>query len=406
MKKNLIVGQSGGPTAVINSSLYGVIRAAKGEEKIESVYGMIHGIEGFLQGKYMDLSELEEGEKLLYTPAAFLGTCRYKLPEDLDDPVYPEILQKLQDLNAGYFCYIGGNDSMDTVSKLSRFAARVKSDICFIGIPKTIDNDLVLTDHTPGFGSAAKYVAQTVREIIHDACVYDKPSITIIEIMGRHAGWLTAASVLARKNTVNPYLIYLPELAFDEDKFLGQVREAIKKVKRLVICVSEGIHDASGNFVCETGAKSARDSFGHAKLTGAGRYLESLIQEKIGVKVRSVEFSVIQRSSAALMSKTDQQEALQAGEAAVRAVMSGETGKMVAFERVSDSPYKIECVLRDVNLICNLEKTVPLEWITREGSDVGEEFLEYVRPLIQGKVEIPEDESGLGDFLIRSNHVE
>lgn len=401
MKKNLIVGQSGGPTAVINSSLYGVIAGGARQEGIGVVYGMIHGIEGFLKEEYMNLSELKESENLLHTPAAFLGSCRYKLPGDLEDPVYPKILEKLQALDIGYFCYIGGNDSMDTVSKLSRYAAQVNSDIKFIGIPKTIDNDLVLTDHTPGYGSAAKFVAQTVREIIHDAYVYDKESVTIVEIMGRHAGWLTAAAALARKNTGNPYLIYLPEVDFDAEKFVTQVREALKTEKRLVICISEGIHDAEGKFICEAVGKASKDTFGHTMLTGAGKCLENLLKERLGIKVRSVEFSVVQRSSSALMSKTDQQEAVQAGEYAVRAALSGETGKMVAFRRISDAPYKIECVLQDVNKICNLEKAMPVEWITKDGSDVSEEFLTYVRPLIRGKVEIPEDESGLADFAIR-----
>ena len=255
-RKNLIVGQSGGPTAAINSSLYGVVKEGlRQKEKIAHVYGMVNGIEGFLNGTVLDFEEALPGEELEYlktTPGAYLGSCRYKLPEDLEDAVYPKLFQKFEELEIGYFFYIGGNDSMDTVSKLSRYAKKVGSDIRVIGEPKTIDNDLVLTDHTPGFGSAAKYVATTVREIVLDANVYEKKSVTIIEIMGRHAGWLTAASVLARKSVGdNPLLIYLPETDFDEEAFLKKVEASFEKNVNVVVCVSEGIHDKDGVFICE-----------------------------------------------------------------------------------------------------------------------------------------------------------
>lgn len=401
MKKNLIVGQSGGPTAVINSSLYGIITEGEKQDNVGTVYGMVNGIEGFLKGNYLNLSEMKDMEKLLYTPAAYLGSCRYKLPEDLNDPVYPQILKELDALEVGYFCYIGGNDSMDTVSKLSRYAAKVESEIHFIGVPKTIDNDLVLTDHTPGYGSAARYVAQTVREIARDAAVYDKKSVTIVEIMGRHAGWLTAASVLARKENGNPYLIYLPEMDFDVEIFLNQVQEAMEKCQTLVVCVSEGIHDKNGVFICETDADAGVDSFGHKMLTGCGKYLEKVIKNRLGAKVRAVELNVCQRSSSVLMSRTDQQEAVMAGESAVKAAVSGETGKMVAFTRLQDEPYAMECTLQDVNQICNLEKPVPKEWIIHDGSDVGPEFIRYAVPLIKGRVDFPEDEFGLPDFVSR-----
>ena len=329
-KKNLIAGQSGGPTAAINSSLYGVVsEALKHTEEIDHVYGMVNGIEGFLKGTVLDFQEALPGEQLLaltWTPGAYLGSCRYKLPESLEDPVYPKLFQKFEEMNIGWFFYIGGNDSMDTVSKLSRYAEKIGSDIRILGEPKTIDNDLVNTDHTPGFGSAARYVASTVREITLDACVYEKKSVTIIEIMGRHAGWLTGAAALARKYVGdNPLLIYLPETDFD----------------------------------------------------------------------------VSQRCSAAMLAGTDQQEGILAGEFGVQAALNGETGKMIAFKRQSDSPYSMKCTLEDVNVICNEEKTVPVEWITEDGSDVTEDFIRYARPLIQGTVNVPVGEDGLPAFVYR-----
>ena len=310
MMKNVIVGQSGGPTAVINGSLYGVVsEALKKSDCFEYVYGMVNGIEGFLHDQIMDMSTLVptgELELLKTTPGAYLGSCRYKLPEDLNDPVYPTLFEKFTAKNIGYFFYIGGNDSMDTVSKLSRYAASINSDIRVIGIPKTIDNDLVETDHTPGFGSAAKYVATTVREISIDASVYDnKKSVTIVEIMGRHAGWLTAASVLARKfEGDNPILIYLPEVAFNQEEFLAKVEESLKTTPNLVVCISEGINDGNGTFICEFASDVGVDNFGHKMLTGSGKYLENLVKEKLGVKVRSVELNVSQRCSSASPKQT------------------------------------------------------------------------------------------------------
>lgn len=298
-KKNLIVGQSGGPTAVINSSLYGVVSEGIRQEEIGHVYGMVNGIEGFLKGTVLDFEEALPGEKLeylTYTPGAYLGSCRYKLPQSLEDPVYPELFRRFEEMNIGWFFYIGGNDSMDTVSKLSRYAAMIGSDIRIIGEPKTIDNDLVHTDHTPGFGSAARYVASTVREITLDASVYEKKSVTIVEIMGRHAGWLTAAGALARKYTGdNPLLIYLPETAFDTEKFLTKVSSAFEKNCNVVVCVSEGIHDAKGTFICEYDNSVGTDTFGHKMLAGCGKYLENLVRDRLGVKARSIELMDSQR---------------------------------------------------------------------------------------------------------------
>lgn len=404
-RKNLIVGQSGGPTAVINSSLYGVVSEGLLQDSIGHVYGMVNGIEGFLAGRVLDFQEVFKGndlEKLKTTPGAYLGSCRYKLPEDLNNPVYPQLFQKFEELDIGYFFYIGGNDSMDTVSKLSRYAEKINSPIRVIGEPKTIDNDLVLTDHTPGFGSAARYVASTVREIVTDANVYETKSVTIVEIMGRHAGWLTAAGALARKYTGdNPLLIYLPETAFDQEAFLSKVQECFEKNPNVIVCVSEGIHDEKGTFICEYDNSVGTDSFGHKMLAGCGKYLENLVRSRLGVKARSVELNVSQRCSSAMMSAADQQDAVAAGQFGVRCALKGETGKMVSYVRDSNVPYRMHLGLEDVNLICNKEKTVPLEWISEDGSDITQDFITYALPLIQGTVEVPLGTDGLPDFVYR-----
>lgn len=406
MKKSVIVGQSGGPTAVINASLYGVVREAlKQEDSFDKVYGMINGIEGFLNGQIMDMKPLEKSgelELIRTTPGSYLGSCRYKLSEELDDPVYGKLFERFEEYGIGCFFYIGGNDSMDTVSKLSRWAKKNGSDIRFIGVPKTIDNDLVNTDHTPGYGSAAKYVATTVREIGVDASVYDnKKSVTIVEIMGRHAGWLTAAGVLARKfEGDNPVLIYLPETAFDPERFIKDVESALEKTSNLVVCISEGINDGKGTFICELASDVGVDTFGHKMLTGSGKYLENLVKERLGVKVRSIELNVSQRCSSSMLSAVDLTEAAESGAYGVRAALAGETGKMVAFRRREGREYSLEYVTEDVDLICNKEKTVPLEWITGDGSDIGQEFIDYALPLIQGEVEVP-SENGLPLFAYR-----
>ena len=405
MNHNLLVGQSGGPTAVINGSLYGVVSEGLANPEIDNVIGMVNGIEGFLADHTIDMAPLKENgelERIRTTPGSYLGSCRYKLPENLSDPVYPELFQKFTEKEISYFFYIGGNDSMDTVSKLSRYAATVGSDIRIIGVPKTIDNDLVLTDHTPGYGRAAKYVASTVREIAIDASVYDnKPSVTIVEIMGRHAGWLTAASVLARKfKGDNPVLIYLPEVAFSPDTFIEKVKEKLTKTSNLVVCISEGINDGNGTFVCELASDVGTDTFGHKMLTGSGKYLENLVKEKLGIKVRSVELNVCQRCSSSCLSATDLDEAAASGRFAVSAALDGETGKMINFIRKSDDPYILEFGTADVNEICNKEKAVPEEWITKDGSDIGDEFIAYARPLIQGSVEVPMKD-GLPYFAFR-----
>lgn len=405
MKKNLIVGQSGGPTAVINSSLYGVIeRALRAVNHISTVYGMENGIEGFLKDNIINITqELSPDELKLIktTPGAYLGSCRYKLPSDLNDGVYKAIFEKFDKLNIGFFLYIGGNDSMDTVSKLSEYAAKINSDVKIIGIPKTIDNDLVNTDHTPGYGSAAKFVASSVREIVTDASIYDTQSVTIVEIMGRHAGWLTAASALARRfEHDNPVLIYLPETDFDEEAFLSKVKELLKEIKNIVVCVSEGIHDKDGTFICENANSVSVDSFGHKMLAGCGKYLENLVKDKLGIKVRSIELNVTQRCSSAQLSLSDLTEASNAGAKGVESALNGETGKMVAFKRISSDPYNLEYELIDVNEVCNREKTVPLEWIINDNTDISEQFIQYAYPLIQGSVKVPE-KHGLPLFAYR-----
>lgn len=404
-RKNIIVGQSGGPTAVINGSLYGVIaEALNNKDSIEKVYGMINGIQGFLKGKVMDIErDLSEAdlELLKTTPAAYLGSCRYKLPEDLSDKVYPELFSKFEEFNIGYFLYIGGNDSMDTVSKLSRYAESINSSVKILGIPKTIDNDLVHTDHTPGFGSAAKFVATMVREIAIDAAIYEAKSVTIVEIMGRHAGWLTAASALSRKyEGDNPLYIYLPEVAFDEEMFLSQVEKGLESKSNLVVCISEGIHDNKGTFICEYGSSVGVDTFGHKQLAGAGKYLENLIKERLKVKVRSVEFNVAQRCSSSHLSYTDLKEAIQAGSFGVLSGLKGETGKMIAFLRSSAEPYELTCTLVDVNEVCNQEKPIPSEWIADNKADLTDDFIKYALPLIQGDCPVPLKD-GLADFLYR-----
>ena len=405
--KNLLVAQSGGPTSAINATLAGVIENALSSPSVDKIYGSVNGIQGVLNENLIDLktkiTNVSELNLLCQTPASALGSCRVKLK----DPAvcadeYETIISVLRKYSIDCFIYIGGNDSMDTVSKLSRYAETVNSEIRFIGIPKTIDNDLVLTDHTPGFGSAAKYVASTVREIAIDASVYDnKKSVTIVEIMGRHAGWLAAASVLARKfEGDNPVLIYLPEVAFDQEQFLADVQKAFEHTSNLVVCISEGINDGNGKFVCELASDVGVDTFGHKMLTGSGKYLENLVKDRLGVKVRSIELNVNQRCSSAMLSATDEKEAIASGSFGVQTALKGTTGMMIAFHRTDDADYHITYAPEDVNLICNQEKTVPLDWITGNGSDIGQQFIDYALPLIQGSVKVPE-EGGLPKFAYR-----
>ena len=405
MKGNIIVGQSGGPTAAINSSLAGVYRTAidRGAKK---VYGMRHGIQGLLNEDYIDLSEHIQTdldvELLKRTPAAYLGSCRYKLPEIHEDiATYDKIFSILDKLEIECFIYIGGNDSMDTVDKLSRCAQIRHESISFIGVPKTIDNDLPVTDHTPGYGSAAKYVASTVREISLDASVYQQPAVTIVELMGRHAGWVTAAAALARKFPGdNPLLIYMPEVPFSMEQFFKDVEQALSRQPNVVICVSEGIRDKKGRFICEYTNEAQIDTFGHKMLTGCAKILESYVRNRFQVKVRSVELNVNQRCSSLLASAADVMEAECSGRKAVEKALQGETGKMVTCSRLSGPGYVLEYGLTPVGNVCNREKSFPAQWITENGCDIGPEFLDYALPLIQGQ---PDHimENGLPKYLCR-----
>ena len=394
MKGNVIVGQSGGPTAAINSSLAGVYRTAK-DRGAKKVYGMLHGIQGLMQEKYIDLSdhiktELD-AELLKRTPAAFLGSCRYKLPAIHEDQsVYEKIFAILDKLDIEAFIYIGGNDSMDTIKKLSDYAIITGHPTRFVGCPKTIDNDLALTDHTPGFGSAAKYIGTSMKEIIRDSfCLeYSKGLVSIVEIMGRNAGWLTGACALAAgEDCEGPDMIYLPELPFDIAEFGRRVRELLEKKPSVVVAVSEGIRTAYGKYVCELGnSVDFVDAFGHKQLSGTASYLASYIAGEIGCKTRAIELSTLQRSASHCSSRVDILEAYQVGGAAVKAADEGDSGKMVVLQRLSDDPYQCGTEVKDVHKIANDEKLVPREWVTEDGTYVTGEFISYVRPLIQGDV--------------------
>ena len=394
MKGNVIVGQSGGPTAAINSSLAGVYRTAK-DRGAKKVYGMLHGIQGLMQEKYIDLSdhiktELD-AELLKRTPAAFLGSCRYKLPAIHEDQsVYEKIFAILDKLDIEAFIYIGGNDSMDTIKKLSDYAIITGHPTRFVGCPKTIDNDLALTDHTPGFGSAAKYIGTSMKEIIRDSfCLeYSKGLVSIVEIMGRNAGWLTGACALAAgEDCEGPDMIYLTELPFDIAEFGRRVRELLEKKPSVVVAVSEGIRTADGKYVCELGnSVDFVDAFGHKQLSGTASYLASYIAGEIGCKTRAIELSTLQRSASHCSSRVDILEAYQVGGAAVKAAEEGDSGKMVVLQRLSDDPYQCGTEVKDVHKIANDEKLVPREWVTEDGTYVTGEFISYVRPLIQGDV--------------------
>ena len=392
MKGNVIVGQSGGPTAVINSSLAGVFKTAM-ERGYNKVYGMRYGILGFLDEQYIDLSDYIKNELdlelLRKTPSCFLGSCRFKLPgihEDIE--LYKKIFSLLDKLEIEIFIYIGGNDSMDTIKKLSDYALLTGAKQRFVGCPKTIDNDLAITDHTPGFGSAAKYIATSTKEVITDALSfsYKKKNVTIMEIMGRNAGWLVGSAALSRQEDCpGPDLIYLPEVDFDMDKFMDKVEGLLEKKDVVVIAVSEGIKTTDGTYVSELSAGSnSTDAFGHIQLTGTAAYLANLVNEKLGVKTRAVELSSLQRSAAHLSSKIDVDEAFAVGGATVKAADEGSSGVMVVIERVSDDPYQSTTNVYDVHRIANGEKFVPREWINEEGDYVTEEFVDYVIPLIKG----------------------
>ena len=392
MKGNVIVGQSGGPTAVINSSLAGVYKTAK-DRGARKVYGMLHGIQGLLEEKYVDLSEHIKSDLdidlLKRTPSAYLGSCRYKLPEIKGNTdFYDHIFEILDKLEIEYFFYIGGNDSMDTIKKLSDYAILNGSTIKFMGVPKTIDNDLAVTDHTPGYGSAAKYIASITKEVIRDGLVYGTKSVTILEIMGRNAGWLTGAAALAKgEDCEGPDMIFLPEIPFDGDEFMKKVEQLPKEKSSVVVAGSEGVKVADGRYVCElTDNIDYVDAFGHRQLTGTARYLAERISREVGCKTRAIEFNSLQRCASHIVGRVDITEAFQVGGAAVKAAFEGETAKMIILKRISDDPYLCVTDLYDVHKIANVEKKVPREWINEAGDYVTPEFVNYVRPLIQAEL--------------------
>ena len=391
-----IFGQSGGPTAVINASAYGVIRAALDAPEITKVYGAAHGIKGVLDDKLyvMDEEDPEELKLLLNTPSSELGSCRYKIADpEKDDTDYKRILEIFKKYNVRYFFYNGGNDSMDTCNKISRYMESVGYECRVMGVPKTIDNDLYGTDHCPGFASAAKYIATSCMEINKDARVYDNGMITIVEIMGRHAGWLAASAALATEFGSGPDLIYLPETDFDMDKFLAEVDEVYAKNDKVLVAVSEGIHYADGTFVSEA-KTSSTDGFGHAQLGGLAAMLADIVKKHTGAKVRGIELSLLQRCGAHLASLTDLNEAFGAGQEAVKQAVAGVTGKMVAFKReYVDGKYTCKYELLPLSEVANYEKKVPQEWINETQNGLTHEFIDYVLPLIQGEPEIPREGS-------------
>ena len=403
LKGACIIGQSGGPTSVINASAYGAIKAALEAENITNVYGALNGIRGVLDDNLIDMAQEDpkELELMKYTPSSALGSCRYKLKDpDVDDTDYKRILEVFKKHDVRYFFYNGGNDSMDTCNKISKFMLKNGYDCRVMGIPKTIDNDLAGTDHCPGFASAAKYIATSVMEVYHDARVYDTGMITIIECMGRHAGWLTAASALAGHKGNGPDLIYLPEVAFDMDKFIESVKRIYEKQKKCIICVSEGIHDKDGTFIAEYANKDmTKDSFGHAQLGGLAAYLASVVKKETGAKVRGIELSLLQRCAAHAASQTDIEESFAAGQAAVTHAVSGETDKMVGYERVmNEGKYSMKIKLFPLETVANAEKKVPLEWINETGDGITHGFIEYALPLIQGSSKLVL-EDGLPRFV-------
>ncbi len=394
LKGACIIGQSGGPTSVINASAYGVIRTALDSPSITAVYGAANGIKGVLSGKLYDMSKEDpaELELLLHTPSSELGSCRYKIKDpDIDDTDYKRILEVFQKFNVRYFFYNGGNDSMDTCNKISRYMKKVGYDCRVMGVPKTIDNDLFGTDHCPGFGSAAKYIATSCAEVYKDARVYDTGMITVIEVMGRHAGWLAGSAALAGLIGCGPDLVYLPEVDFDMDKFLADVTSIYDREGKCIVVVSEGIHYADGTFVSEAKVASS-DGFGHAQLGGLAARLANIIKEKTGSKVRGIELSLLQRCGAHLASKCDVEESFLAGKTAVETAVNGGSGYMVGFERLEeDGGYTCKTKLIPLADVANYEKKVPLEWINAEKNGVTKDFAAYVLPLIQGEMEIPKD---------------
>lgn len=399
MSKNMLIGQSGGPTAVINASLAGAIECAFSLKEIDTVYGMVNGIQGLLEDNIIDLNERFENNlsrlnRLSMTPAMYLGSCRYKLSDD--EREYKKIIAALKKYDIGYFFYIGGNDSMDTVDKLSKYTIENNIDIKIVGIPKTIDNDLMGIDHSPGFGSAAKYIALAVRNVAYDTSIYSIKSVHIIEAMGRNAGWIAASSVLARDSkNVAPHLIYLPEVPFSVDRFVNDVKEKLSEYNSVIVVVSEGLKDENGEYIS---ARNSVDKFGHVMLSGTGNYLKNIVEEQIGCKVRALEPGILQRSAGHTASFTDMTEAQNLGRVAVQAAVEGKTGVFATLKRLSNNPYSVEYYTEKVSVVANAEKTVPLEWITDGLNDVTQEMVDYIKPLVRGIAQVPYRD-GLPDYV-------
>ena len=387
--KNIIVAQSGGPTTAINASLVGVIKGALSSGGYDKVFGSLYGISGVLKEEFIQLENLsdEELHRIYSTPSSYLGSCRYKMPDiNEDSSIYEKIFKILNKYEVTAFFYIGGNDSMDTISKLAEYGSSIGSDIRFAGVPKTIDNDLVSTDHTPGYGSAAKFIVASMLEFAHDTSVYKAPTVTLVEIMGRNAGWLTASAALARNEYSDIPQLYLPEVPFSTDDFIRDIKEVLQSTNNVVVAISEGLQDADGNYLSAT--KAACDKFGHAQLSGVGKILENLVKEELGVKCRSVEINILQRCAAHMASAEDLEESELLGEKAVEYAIEGKTGYMTTIVRTSNEPYKYKIEPADLDGIANQVKQVPKEWINSSGNDVTSEMLDYVRPLLCGEVDI------------------
>lgn len=400
LKGACLFGQSGGPTSVINASALGVLETALGQECITQVYGCAHGVKGILDDNLYDIrqEDPEELALLRYTPSSALGSCRYKLKDsEQDDTDYKRILEIFKQYDIRYFFYNGGNDSMDTCNKISKYLMSQNYECRIIGVPKTIDNDLAATDHCPGFGSAAKYIATSCMEIYHDANVYDTGTVVIVEIMGRNAGWLTAASALASFQGAGPDLIYLPERPFDLETAMAQIRQVYHRRGNCLVALSEGIVDASGKFIAEYGQDVATDAFGHKQMGGAGAFVANRVKSRFGYKVRSIELSLLQRCAAHCASQTDVDEAWLAGKTAVELAVSGVTDKMAAFERQPGPGYHMVPKAVDLAAVANAEKKVPQDWITPDGVGLTQDFVDYALPLIQGETQLP-FENGLPRF--------
>lgn len=405
--KTLLVGQSGGPSCAINATLAGVIHAASESKKVERILGSFHGIEGVLRDNTIDLTNFTELDKLCATPAMALGSCRFKLPADQNDPIYGKILERLEEWNVGWFLYIGGNDSMDTVSKLAAYFAEIRRQqperevpVVF-GLPKTIDNDLPGCDHTPGYGSAARYLSVTMQELIRDTAIYALPSVTIVEIMGRNAGWLTLAAGLPKfMGGCKPDIVAIPEVPFDEDDFLDRIRELQKKEHTVIVAVSEGIRDKNGDYVGSSSKSGAVDVFGHAYLSGVGKYLEHLVKHKIGCKVRSIELNLMQRCSAHLASKTDLDESFSVGAYGTEQALNGVTGKMAVIRRGEENgEYKAVYDCEEIEKCANQELLVPEKWFDLENADAQKEICDYILPLIKGEAKKFTDPYGNYDYI-------